>query len=159
MCNNGLIRVICVDNCPRDVTSVFMKSRCGKQCRSLTRSTIDSADSASNFNCEILKRQKCSKQTHSILHTICATCNYCQKIERHKRRLSRLSSSTFSLSVLRSLIHRMQLNLTYLGKKLLPTAYSDADRSLLAYQPFNYRHTSRKNQHSSEYFPRHCTFI
>lgn len=58
MRNNGLIRVICVDNCPRDVTSVFMKSRCGKQCRSLTRSTMDSADSASNFNCEILKRRK-----------------------------------------------------------------------------------------------------
>lgn len=61
--------------------------------------------------------------------------NHCQKVERRGRDVYlRLSSSAFSLSVLRSLIHRMQLNLTYLGKKLLPTAYFNADRSLLAFQ-------------------------
>lgn len=85
--------------------------------------------------------------------------NYCQKVERHRWRLSRLSSSAFSFSVLRSLIHRVQLNLTYLGKELLPTAYSDDDRSLLAFQPLYYGYTPRKNQHSSDRFLRHCILI
>jgi len=77
------------------------------------------------------------------------------KGRKTQRRLSRLSSSTFSFSVLRSLIRRMQLNLTYLGKKLLPTAYL---RSIAIGIP-TVRLSTHLAQISADRFPRRCTLI
>jgi len=72
-----------------------------------------------------------------------------------QRRLSRLSSSAFSFSVLRSLIRRMQLNLTYLSKKLLPTAYL---QSIAIGIPI-VRLSTHLAQISADRFPRRCTLI